>query len=347
MEEPVNDVILRGKKKSCWLADICLSHFLSVDTLSSCSFESVFYLSVVLVQSLHSHYSISLKCACPFLGTESRSNLAPLSRQTFTTPELAGAMHHTLRVPSASIVPHISLYLVQVIALASPRFKGRKHVFAVIILVLCIYTQIYPHFTNNVGLAQPFTIAWSYYLATLAKLVFSGPSGPEGEYWHVDRQKQEALGYRAFGWHKIRWALALILNQRGIRWSHETKNVHPVEKTGKAEFLLLQAWNVLKYLLIADLLFNLSRRLFFTGFDGVVGTVSGRELTLRHPSWRWSLFKALVFGSTPYFMLSMQYSLLALTAVALGISHPKVWSCVHDVPYNWLLNRKGLATPLR
>lgn len=302
----------------------------------------------MLVQSLHSHYLILLKCACPFSSTESRPNLAPLSRKTITTPEPAGAMHHTLREPSASIVPHISLYLVQVVALASPHFRGRKHVFAVIILVLCIYAHIYPHFTNNVGLAQPFTIAWSYYMATLAKLVFSGPSGPEGEYWHVDRQKQEALGYRAFGWRKIRWALALIFNQRGVRWSHETKNVHPVEKTGKAEFLLLQAWNVLEYLLVADLLFNLSRRLFFTGLDGVVGNVSGRELTLRHPSWRWSFFKALVFGSTPYFMLSMQYSLLAFLAVALGISHPVVCSsCVHDVPYNWLLNQKGLATPLR
>ncbi|KAI3326349.1 membrane bound O-acyl transferase family-domain-containing protein [Xylariaceae sp. AK1471] len=230
-----------------------------------------------------------------------------------------------LRAPSASIAPHAALYIVQIVALACPPSRFRRSFFAALILGLGAYAHLYPHFTNDVGIAQPFTIAWSYYFATLAKLLFSGPLGPEAHFWRVDHPRKEALRYRAFGWEKIRWAFALIANQRGVRWNHEVKNVHPVRTRNKAQFLALQAWKFVKYLLVADLLFSLSRRLFFTSVDGVVGPLDSHSLTLQHPDWRWSFAKALVFGATPYFMLSMQYAQLAFVSVALGISKPEDW----------------------
>ncbi|KAI1422000.1 membrane bound O-acyl transferase family-domain-containing protein [Xylaria sp. FL1777] len=238
---------------------------------------------------------------------------------------LASQPKPQLKVPSASILPHIALYVVQLIALASPPSRYRSPVFAVIILGLGIYAHIYPHFTNDVAIAQPFTIAWSYYLGTLAKLLFSGRGGPEARFWRIDGPKQEALRYRPFGWQKIRWAFSLIANQRGVRWNHEVKNVHPSETRDKARFLALQTWKIVKYILIADLLFSLNRRLFFTRADGFAGMLDSHSISLRHPSWGWSFAKALTFGATPYFMLSMQYAQLALVTVALGISRPEDW----------------------
>jgi len=231
-----------------------------------------------------------------------------------------------LKEPSASIWPHIGLYVVQVIALTAPPAPYRRPLFASLIIGLGIYAHIYPHFTNDVALAQPFTIAWSYYLATLAKLLFSGPSGPEGRFWRIDGPKQEALReeYRPFSWKKLRWAFSLIANQRGVRWSHEVKNVHPPETKSRGRFVVLQVWKIVKYMLVADLLFSLSRRLFFTRPDGSVGVLDSHAITLRHTDWRWSFIKALTFGATPYFMLSMQYAQLALITVALGISKPEV-----------------------
>ncbi|KAH6657452.1 membrane bound O-acyl transferase family-domain-containing protein [Truncatella angustata] len=231
----------------------------------------------------------------------------------------------SLRAPSASIVPHAALYAVQVLALILPPFRCRNHIFAGLIVGLAVYTHLHPHFTNDPGLAQPFSIAWSYYLATLAKLLFTGPSGPEGDFWRIDRPKQEALGYRALSWQKIRWAFALILNQRGVRWNHQVKNVHPVQTTKKSKFLALQTLEFIKCFLIADLLFSLSRRFFFTDANGVVGTIRSDDLTLRHPDRRWSFAKTLVFAAMPYFMLSMQYVQLSIVAVALGISKPEDW----------------------
>ncbi|KAH8161848.1 hypothetical protein CIB48_g6409 [Xylaria polymorpha] len=224
-----------------------------------------------------------------------------------------------LRVPSASIVPHIALYIIQIIALAFSPSPYRGLVFAAIIIALAIYAHIYPHFTNDVAIIQPFTIAWSYYLGTIAKLLFSGPGGPETRFWRIDRPKQEALTYRPFGWQKLRWAFSLIANQRGVRWNYEVKNVPPPETRDKVRFLALQAWKIVKYVLVADLLFSLNRRLF-----GFAGTFDDHHASLRHPSWFWSFAKALTFGATPYFMLSMQYAQLALVTVALGISRPEV-----------------------
>ncbi|CAJ2504442.1 Uu.00g118360.m01.CDS01 [Anthostomella pinea] len=237
--------------------------------------------------------------------------------------EAASVTGLTLRTPSASLFPHAALYVVQIIALALPPFMGRKHTFAGLIIGLGVYAHLHPHFTNDVGLAQPFSIAWSYYLSTLAKLLFSGRLGPEGKFWRTDRPKQEALAYKAFSWQKIRWALALIFNQRGVRWNHQVKNVPAVETKTKHRFLALQLWNVVKCLLVSDILFNLCSRLFYTNVDNTV--VGSLVPTLRHPDWRWSFAKAFVFGAMPYFMLSMQYSVLAFVAVALGLSKPEDW----------------------
>jgi len=227
------------------------------------------------------------------------------------------------REPTASIVPHVCLYLIQFVALASPPFRGRRVLFSSIIIALAIQTQLHPHFTNNVALAQPFTIAWSYYMATLAKLMFSS-DGPEARYWRIDKPIAEARSYLGYGWKKLVWATMLIFNQRGIRWNHQVKNVPQTQQRDKIKFLFWQAYQFCKCMMIADLLFELTRRLMFTPPDGAVGAVNSRYLSLHHPDWRWSFSKALVFGATPYFMLSMQYAQFAFIAVLLGLSKPEV-----------------------
>jgi len=230
----------------------------------------------------------------------------------------------TFREPGSSIIPHVALYICQFIALAAPPFRGRRFLFSALIIGLCIQAHLHPHFTNNVGLAQPFTIAWSYYMATLAKLLFSDQSGPEGSYWRIDRPAKEAMAYAGFGWRKIVWATMLVFNQRGIRWNHQVKNIPKLPAQSRSRFLAYQAYNFAKCLIVADLLFELSRRLFFTPADGAVGELNSKYLTLRHPSYVWSFAKIFVFGATPYFMLSMQYAQFAFVAVLLGLSKPEV-----------------------
>lgn len=230
----------------------------------------------------------------------------------------------TFREPTDSITPHIALYIIQFVALACPPFRGRRTFFSSLIIVLAIQAHLNPHFTNTVALAQPFTIAWSYYMATLAKLLFSAEPGPESNYWRIDKPAKEALKYVSFGPRKLVWAVMLVFNQRGVRWNHQVKNVSSFLRQSKIKFLVIQGLQFAKCMLMADLLFELTRRIMFTAPDGNVGHLNSKYLTLRHNSWVWSFAKALVFGSTPYFMLSMQYAQFAFIAVLLGLSKPEV-----------------------
>lgn len=231
-----------------------------------------------------------------------------------------------LRTPTGSIIPHILLWVVQLVALASNPFRGRGTLFAGAIICLAILSQINPHFTNNIALAQPFTIGWSNYLSTLEKLLFCAEGKPEASFWHVDKPAQEALSFPGFGYRKIRWALVIILNMRGIRWNYQVKNIPKANLRSRSAFVVSQIYNIMYYGLMADLVIHLGIRFFFTAGDGQVGVLNSKYLTLRHPDWRWSFVKALVFGASPYYVCCLQYTMFSVPAVLLGLSKPEVSS---------------------
>ena len=130
--------------------------------------------------------------------------------------------------------------------------------------------------------------------------------------------------YGAFGYQKLRWAVALMFNMRGIRWNHEVKNVRKPTQRSITTFLFTQLLALVYYGLIADLIVQLGIRWFYTTDDGLVGILNSKYLTLRHPDWRWSFAKAFVFGATPYYICCMQYTIFSIPAVLLGLSKPEV-----------------------
>ncbi|MCJ1401071.1 hypothetical protein MMC11_004283 [Xylographa trunciseda] len=241
------------------------------------------------------------------------------SNSTLSLPNLE------LREPTGSITPHLLLWTVLVLALVAPRFTGRRALSAFSILSLLVFAEINPHFTNDVGTAQPFSIEWVNSLSTLEKILFAGPLGPEGSFWRIDRPAGEALSYPGFGLEKLKWALILLTNMRGIRWNYQVKNIPYQEKMSKWTFLRTMTINFLYYVLMADLFANLGIRFFYTAPNGQVGEMNSKYLTLGHPDWGWSFVKAFVFGAFPYYMLSMQYTMFSIFAVLFGLSKPEDW----------------------
>lgn len=223
----------------------------------------------------------------------------------------------TLKEPDASILPHILLWLCQVVALACPAFRGRRALFSTLIIALAIECNLNPYFTTNFDLAQPFSLAWSFYLATLSKLLFSGRQGPESCYWRIDHPTQEAKSYHAFGTEKFRWAAVLMFNQRGIRWNHQVAKVPPSPHKGRKDFLARQILKCGACFFMADLSFEIYRRTnLLTG--------ANHDATSGHSHLARDFLKMMSFGSLPYFALNMQYSLGALIAVSLRFSVPEV-----------------------
>lgn len=235
-----------------------------------------------------------------------------------------GSPNTTLSNPDSSIIPHILLWGVELVALSTPPFPGRRAGFSMLIAGLAVYCNLNSHFTNDFGLAQPFSLAWSFYMNTLAMLLFTGPQGPEGRYWRIDKPTREALSYSGFGWNKIRWAAVLMFNQRGIRWSHEVKNVQKSPKSSRSQFLGTQLIRFVGCLCAADLLYEIHRRVNFTTADGLVGKMDSKHLTVQHPDIAWRFTKTFSIGALPFFMLSMQYAQGAFFAVLLSLSHPDV-----------------------
>lgn len=230
-----------------------------------------------------------------------------------------------------SIIPHIALYVTQLVALASPRFPGRRFVFSGILLALMVQAMRHPRFTKDIGTAQPFCIQWSFWIGTMEKLLLSGEEGPEAHFWRLDKGSREAESYHGFGFRKLSWAFMLILNQRGVGWNHKVKNVPPVMETKKSAFLMNRLfWFAINFLM-ADLLFHLGRRFFFTNSEtGVVGDVNSKYITLDYASPLWRFVTILVFAATPYFALSAQNSLFSIIFVGVGFGGPEVSGSVRN-----------------
>ncbi|KAE8163403.1 pyridoxal phosphate-dependent transferase [Aspergillus tamarii] len=226
---------------------------------------------------------------------------------------------------NGSITPHLLLVCAQILFLSGPQFHGRRILAMTTILSLATIAQ-YNRFTNNPGVANLFALAWPHWLSAIEKIVFASPGGPEADLWRVDRVPHEAMTWPVFGWRKIKWAITLLLNLRGIRWSFQAKNIPRMpERMTRARFLRWRLGELIWVLLMADLVSQMTLRFFFTDAVGAVGNVDSKYITIRDARWGWSFLKALTFGLGPYFFINMQYLVVSILAVAAGISRPEDW----------------------
>ncbi|KAK2874944.1 hypothetical protein FQN49_001918 [Arthroderma sp. PD_2] len=232
-----------------------------------------------------------------------------------------------LHPANGSIIPHLLLIAAQILLLAGPRLlPGRRALAAMTILTLAVVAQC-NRFTNNPGLANLFALAWPHWLSALEKIVFASPGGPEADLWRVDRVAREAVAWPTLGWRKIKWAVTLLLNLRGIRWSYQVKNVPPVpglDRMSRGRFLLWRLVELVLVVLMADLVSQMGLRFFYTDAAGVVGALDSKYLSIRDHRLGWSFLKALTFGLGPYYFINMQYLVVSIVAVATGISRPSV-----------------------
>jgi len=253
-----------------------------------------------------------------------------------TEPE-AKIPNFELSEATGSIYPHIALLLLQVIAFNFPNFRGHRIVFGLGIVGLAITSQL-NRFTNDLTTANFFALAWPHYLSTLEKLLFSGPQGPEGDLWRLDKPLREALKFRPFGFQKLKWALLLLLNLRGIDWSFQIPESN-IPKLGwryrsHYRFLLAQILELIGTILMADLVAQTTVRIVFTPPTGNIGAINSKCITLRDPDLLWSFLKTLVYGCGPYYFINMQYILCSIVAVGLGLSSPKVRFNTHVLQWD-------------
>lgn len=242
-----------------------------------------------------------------------------------------------LREPDGSIIPHVLLALTQIIALVSPKFPYRRLFFTSILVALFIGSCVRPHFSNNESILLPFTFVWMTYLSALEKIMFSGDQGPEHHFWRIDSPQREAEFFSAFGPRKFKWAIAMLLDMRGVRWNYEVKNVHRLPRSSKTQYLMTRLGYLIYYAIMADIVYQSLYQVFF-GKD----MHDTKYPSLRDGNMSLSFIARLSFGMTIYYMMQIIYNILAIIAVGLNISKKEDWppcfgkvSDVTTVRYFW------------
>ncbi|KAK8154306.1 putative toxin biosynthesis protein [Phyllosticta citrichinensis] len=153
--------------------------------------------------------------------------------------------------------------------------------------------------THDPGAANFAALAWPHWLATIEKFLNNRPT-PEAALWPIDKEPGVALSYTPFGFQKLKWAIALILNLRGIRYNFQVKNVQKprftsTQRGGVIRFLLWQSIELAYFVIMGDLVAQLGSRLFFAPPPGQRGPIDSMQLDLRDSDWRMSFLKALTF----------------------------------------------------
>jgi hypothetical protein len=214
-------------------------------------------------------------------------------------------------IPTGSPVPHFILPVVQIIALASPPFRGRSFLF-VHLIAAAAYSAHTNQFSDDPGLRYGLACVWPYYMATIAKLLFTVP---EQDFYRLDKGPIQAPGW---SFAKFKWAAALFINHRGIGWNFQVKGVPEQAPTTRTWFVLQRICKLFVSYLILDAL-ACYQRLHFDGNDQAT-------LTYRDSNILTSFWNSAVAGMTPYFLMSVQYSLLSAVTVSIGICAPEVRS---------------------
>lgn len=221
---------------------------------------------------------------------------------------------------------HLCSLIAQLLFLSAPPFPFRRPLAVSTILSLAIASHLAGPVSQIPGDAQPFALLWPIYLGTLVKFLSAKDGSPENSFWRVDRPAREATAMIPFSFPKLKWSAALMFNTRGVRWNFEVAKLPRAERptVSRRAFLIQQVLVLLKMLFITDVLLQLSERLFWTPPMGSAWADS-KHLTIRHPDWRWSFVKTLVFGCGPYFFVKLQYVAASIVAVGTGLSVPEDW----------------------
>lgn len=153
------------------------------------------------------------------------------------------------------ILPHILLPLAMVFSLSCPNFKGRGVIwsFTITCLAYLTYRSKWP---TDSQFRYGMLTSWLWFVPTIEKLLFHIP---EQEYWQLSRSNKAIVPPNG-GKMKFLWAIALLINPRGIRWNYEIRGISQSGTIDRGAFLKKQTVHFAQsYIILEAALLNLSR----------------------------------------------------------------------------------------
>jgi hypothetical protein len=222
------------------------------------------------------------------------------SQETFSTKA-------SLQLPVGSIIPHLLLPCANILALASPPFKGRGLLWSSLTASLA-YLSLFDSYPSNTPIRYGLSCIWVFYLWTLGVLLFTQP---EQTYWRLDRPRAEAASM-PFGLQKLQWAAALWINPRGIGWNYQMKGVRLAKDPNSKLWFVLQqiSWFLVYYVVVVFTIIYLSRHPYSRDMDSM--------------TWMRCVITELDMAIMVAFSWQMQWTMVSIVGVASGLSQPRV-----------------------
>ncbi|KAF2733410.1 hypothetical protein EJ04DRAFT_553344 [Polyplosphaeria fusca] len=220
-----------------------------------------------------------------------------------------------------AVTTHLALIAVQLLFIAAPPFSFRNSFLAGAIVVLVISTHIVGPSSDQVSEAQPYTVLWPIWLATLEKCITARNSNIEDSYWRIDRPEREGNDMLPFAPMKFLWVGAMMANRRLIRWNMQVPNVRPVRTKGtpaanqlpKWRFLVTQIFNLLEMIIGIDVVIQILLR------SHAINTDNHGERPFN------KVLLGFALGFSEYALQNIMYAAGAILTVLFNLCQPEDW----------------------
>jgi hypothetical protein len=191
------------------------------------------------------------------------------------------------------------------LSLLAPPFSHRGALFSLSIILPLVLAQFIEPFSNNTSTRFSISLLWYLYLGTLPKILFCIP---EQTYWRQGHTL-EAVQYPAFSKQKLKWAIALLCNNRGIGWNFLVKGV-PASPVGESRgvFVKKRVRDMVVVFAMVDVTGLYLRKLHGEEVGGVE-----------------RLAVVLAIGAQASGGTSFHYAYMSAFAVGTGLSSPQDW----------------------
>ncbi|KAF9459745.1 membrane bound O-acyl transferase family-domain-containing protein [Collybia nuda] len=175
-----------------------------------------------------------------------------------------------------------------------------------------IYYIFYQNPTNDTGGNASIRVSFIVYLFMASDYILLTNIQRE---FRLSGQ-QESIENASFG-ARLRWALTLFFNPRGVGWSHEPKGILPLgSHLSRGRFILSQLiWSAI-YLVLIDIVH------FINVHTSVFKPESIPTASL---TWHLRVLGVILSGLRATSYLSFLHALLSIICVATSISEPKGW----------------------
>ncbi|OBZ71261.1 hypothetical protein A0H81_08450 [Grifola frondosa] len=124
-------------------------------------------------------------------------------------------------------------------------------------------------------------------------------------------------------WRRIYWAICVDHSPRGIGWNYQVTNVPPPPTSPRGHFIRTRILRAVRSFLLLDLAQS------YIHLNPLFASKGADALPIEAQNYLLRCLSIVAFCSTPYGMMNMQYSLLSVIHVVLGLSEPSDWPDVY------------------